>query len=1007
YPGSASPVLENNEAMAYSCVLMLANAYGDFIRRSSAPSEELIDHIMAGYNTSEIHVSELYRTNPYDGPSGPITLDQNGDRKTRCYNSMSIKNATSVVFAKVIGDNYTSVSRPYFKEGYNSLPRDAPPWAIRNPRWTNGRGITYGVFCIFGIVITLISAGLIYCYQDNIVIKASNALTIKNYRIYRIFNSVTIANQKFQSWLLVRYVALLVVLCVIPVLVEVLIDSPGPTRINIHSYQWVRCKGPHTQTWWYPVGAIIPILLIILGVFLAFKTRNIVYLWNEAQQIALVLYNMFFFALIIGICQFFPVDLFTVTFDLTITAGYVLAFLSLIILFSPKFWKIWKNYQATKRGVPWDGNSGASNRLGFGCDFLRSNGSIGDGGGGGGLHNTGCLLSPSAIGRIPEGLKFGLEATAGETGLMQEKIGLGTPTFSVVTATTPDNNKHVRVQNGDPTKRERTRRGSQADSLVSLSEATKRKGNPITVWMNANLLKRNRNRSSDLDSNTHNKHHIRHENPEVFTDRLYVQCSESQRPLDPQNEERGGSSFGAQSVQIDAGSQDSKPRLRVDTSGLLTMATRREGNTKSSRCGAQRMSSDGKSSSYLMLSMCQVTHDREPIIRVTTSSSGTLLIRFANQDRLDGWMNLFSEEDRIALSAARGSISSLSSLGSTSDSTTCVLNGSQAAKSMATSSMIRNRFSIINSLRKDNHEPDSEKVHLPTTENVRSMGKVLSTIYELDITKESVQTLALAQTLTEALAQEHVSPQAQKPRHGPSPMLSPGGVVTDGCNAYIATVNDIIQQYQPISSPIADNGLYNIPLKHLHESESLDNTHHPLASSSEIGINEERRDGSANIVPQVSEPRGKTRVSNPLPLREHIHPLPQSHNFFPVIASGNRVEDGDDDDDDDDDLYDPEFGIGGNGRRRHKRRSINMSMSRGPAVPSAEVISTAAAAVSAGWSASEALSAAMEDSSGRFLSGTMANTTTMSDTDSTIQRKDTRGRNGSNNSFANFSFFGH
>jgi hypothetical protein len=135
YPGAADPALENDEGMAYSCVMMLANAYANFIRNakespSYTSSDDLITQLMAGHNTSEIHVNELYQTNPYIGPSGPITLSKNGDRTSGFYNLMTIKNATSDVFATVYGTNYTEIKKPYFKEGY-SFPNDASPWTSK------------------------------------------------------------------------------------------------------------------------------------------------------------------------------------------------------------------------------------------------------------------------------------------------------------------------------------------------------------------------------------------------------------------------------------------------------------------------------------------------------------------------------------------------------------------------------------------------------------------------------------------------------------------------------------------------------------------------------------------------------------------------------------------------------------------------------------------------------------------------------------------------------------
>jgi len=72
-------------------------------------------------------------------------------------------------------------------------------------------------------------------------------------------------------------------------MVEMALDAPEPNMINIRAFQWVGCRGIHTQVWYVISASIIPALLIIFGVFLAIKTRNVVFLWNEARQISLVL----------------------------------------------------------------------------------------------------------------------------------------------------------------------------------------------------------------------------------------------------------------------------------------------------------------------------------------------------------------------------------------------------------------------------------------------------------------------------------------------------------------------------------------------------------------------------------------------------------------------------------------------------------------------------------------------------------------------------------------------
>lgn len=75
----------------------------------------------------------------------------------------------------------------------------------------------------------------------------------------------------------------------VPMIVEVIIDAPEPMMINIRSFQWIRCRTEMTQVWWAVASAVIPAIMVLFGVFLAFKTRNVVFLWNEAKQISLVL----------------------------------------------------------------------------------------------------------------------------------------------------------------------------------------------------------------------------------------------------------------------------------------------------------------------------------------------------------------------------------------------------------------------------------------------------------------------------------------------------------------------------------------------------------------------------------------------------------------------------------------------------------------------------------------------------------------------------------------------
>lgn len=107
--------------------------------------------------------------------------------------------------------------------------------------------------------------------------------------------------------------------------------------MNIRNIQWVTCLPDEgSRLSWYLASAVIPILVVMFGVFLAFSTRNVVFLWNEARQIAWVLYNIFFFLVIIIIVQTFPPDLYVATYYITVVVSYTSASFALAVLFFPK-----------------------------------------------------------------------------------------------------------------------------------------------------------------------------------------------------------------------------------------------------------------------------------------------------------------------------------------------------------------------------------------------------------------------------------------------------------------------------------------------------------------------------------------------------------------------------------------------------------------------------------------------------------------------------------------------
>ncbi|KAG0372264.1 hypothetical protein BGX24_000487 [Mortierella sp. AD032] len=523
YPGSGDPVLDHNEAFAYSCAMMIATVYGDLIRTTigehATLSDPFLREVLDGDHTDDVHVATFYRNKPYVGPSGKILLDEMGDRKHGDYLALSLQNGTSVPFALIFGSNYTTLIPAPFKSNQNHLPSDSPPWAR--------------TMCILAILLTLATSAMVFYFRDHIVIKAARSLTFKNYRIYRIFNSITVTNRIFHTGRLLKFLAVAVILTAIPPLVEVLVHPPAPYTINANREQWVRCHDPRVNPWRFLAAAVVPIFLVIFGVFLAFKTRNVMFLWNEAREISLVIYNIFFFGLLIVIFQFFDEGLYIATFYMTVIGTYLTATLALLCLFLPKFGKLLKAYKErdaddtthswhgkgpSRERQPRPGSSGFfladGNGAGGGVSSTGRLGGIGGGGGVGGLCPSLCdsLSSATTLGRMPGHLNFlsfqtssaftdnhspeprppmGTIGEADDVTVIPSVIDLSDPTANTGLAAPsdmkPELPRATTTSQKQGTQTTRSRRKSEVLSVLSSGDLESYNSNPIDLWMNSQL----------------------------------------------------------------------------------------------------------------------------------------------------------------------------------------------------------------------------------------------------------------------------------------------------------------------------------------------------------------------------------------------------------------------------------------------------------------------------------------------------------------------------------------
>ncbi|KAG0377492.1 hypothetical protein BGX24_005990 [Mortierella sp. AD032] len=457
-------------------------------------------------------------------------------------------------------------------------------------------------------------------------------------------------------------------------------------------------------------------------------------------------------------------------------------------------------------------------------------------------------------------------------------------------------------------------------------------------------------------------------------------------------------------------------------------------------------STDGRSTSYLMLSMTQVHNEEEPTIRVTACHAGTLLIRFSSQSRLDGWMSLFTEQDLQSLAARSNSTSSSGyyppyttgynghlpggngggnvsrarrrsvapepgpdfinprnfqfvapSLG---DSDAGGEGGDRGNVLLASDDESQRRSSWASRFgigfsrfwhRKDSSKSTSGTSSQTAYDVYNSDNNVYHSGYHNDHNgggggggggggdEDGFATSRWSRAGGEWTSTDsNMSNSTPAGRQSKRPMkYQPafGGaseVVVEDLEGEAQSPERAVQVVAATATTNATPQIETMPLK----DQSLTNGIEALSSAGSRNSSDVAT-GYGGVIHATSQRNGSIASGrfgetlpspmpavNPPSLPPSMHtPSVRSHRGSVRSVARSDAPPTEDDDEDSDDLYDPEFGIGGNGRRRRNRPKLPshlLTTQANPAViPSAAVISAAAAAVSAGWSESDALAAAM------------------------------------------------
>ncbi|KAF9283651.1 hypothetical protein BGZ68_005235, partial [Mortierella alpina] len=392
YPSSGYSQLTWHESFAYTCLQVIAEGYKGLVENAMKTTDTTTrDHILSdirrGKRSQDLTIQYL-GSRHYDTPVGNFTLSPEGDPAYVRVAISTFQNKKSVANGRYI-DGALAMFKPIkFKDGTTNVPLDAPAWDELYPDNDNPFELVMIVLSTGLMLAIIFTSVIVVLNRENIIIKSASplfcvleliglaitlswvfyrtdvptagvckmgmtvvvvgltinlsALVVKNYRIYRIFNSVTVINHAVSNNYLLRVVAIPVTITLIPCIVQILVRNLEPKLVRTENQEfWVMCSSKGGEGLWIGVIGATPILLNVFGIYLAFKTRNVTRLWNEARSIAITIYMVSLFIIVVIIVHTFPKNLYHVTYHVTMVAIFLVTFLEFAILFYPKLKNLW------------------------------------------------------------------------------------------------------------------------------------------------------------------------------------------------------------------------------------------------------------------------------------------------------------------------------------------------------------------------------------------------------------------------------------------------------------------------------------------------------------------------------------------------------------------------------------------------------------------------------------------------------------------------------------------
>ncbi|GAM26312.1 hypothetical protein SAMD00019534_094870, partial [Acytostelium subglobosum LB1] len=186
----------------------------------------------------------------------------------------------------------------------------------------------------------------------------------KTWRTWRLFaNAHRFKIIKISNQMILTFVGVFLVIETIFLVVWTAVDRPRVVTNPIYRQGEAQNQCMSTTTAWWYAFCLYKVAYIIVGVFLAYKTRNVVDQLNESKPISLSVYNLTFVMLVAIPIGFLLTDYPTAEIVIQVVSILLAFTATACLLFLPKVWMIVSGQQHTIDSYDSSQNSGHSSQM--------------------------------------------------------------------------------------------------------------------------------------------------------------------------------------------------------------------------------------------------------------------------------------------------------------------------------------------------------------------------------------------------------------------------------------------------------------------------------------------------------------------------------------------------------------------------------------------------------------------------------------------------------------------